>query len=109
MTSVGWAEHLAPQASWPDAQIYGALMLRILRNSLGLIAGFFARTVPGKAGRNVMRDIATGIVGALIGSWLFSHFGSTQLVEFAQDNILIDVIGAAALFVLFQAASSSVK
>lgn len=84
-------------------------MLRIMKISLDLIAGLFARTVTGKTGKNVMLDVVRGIVGAVIGSWLFSHFGSTQLVEFAQDNILIDVIGAAALFVLFQAASSSVK
>lgn len=82
-------------------------MPRIVWISLGLITGFFARIIAGKSSRHGLIDIALGIVGAIIGGWLFSYFAPLSASELSQNNILIDVIGAAALLVLYQAVTSS--
>jgi len=42
---------------------------------LGLIAGFIGSKLVNKTGEGLVLDIALGIVGAVIGGWLFSLFG----------------------------------
>ena len=42
---------------------------------LGLIAGFIASKIVDKRGRGFWLDIALGIVGALVGGFLFDLFG----------------------------------
>ena len=84
-------------------------MPRLVWIGLGLLAGIFARSIAGKSGRNVLFDIALGLVGAIFGGWLFSQFGASNVAEFSQSSILVEVIGAAALLVLFQAITSSAQ
>ena len=42
---------------------------------LGLLAGFIASKIVNKSGEGVLLDIALGIVGAVIGGFLFQTFG----------------------------------
>jgi uncharacterized membrane protein YeaQ/YmgE (transglycosylase-associated protein family) len=42
---------------------------------LGLIAGFIGGKLVNKRGEGFVLDIVLGIVGAVIGDWLFSLFG----------------------------------
>ena len=42
---------------------------------LGLIAGFIGSKLVNKTGEGFILDIALGIVGAVVGGWLFSIFG----------------------------------
>jgi uncharacterized membrane protein YeaQ/YmgE (transglycosylase-associated protein family) len=42
---------------------------------LGLIAGFIGSKLVNKTGEGFFLDIALGIVGAVIGGWLFNLFG----------------------------------
>jgi uncharacterized membrane protein YeaQ/YmgE (transglycosylase-associated protein family) len=45
----------------------------------GAILGFVARwIVPGDARRGVVADLVVGIIGALIGGWLYVEFGGTR-------------------------------
>ena len=49
---------------------------------LGLIAGFIASKIVNKPGTGAIADIVLGIVGALVGGWLFNsigHIGVTGL------------------------------
>ena len=41
-----------------------------------MIAGFIGSKLVNKAGQGVFLDIVLGIVGAVVGGWLFSIFGA---------------------------------
>ena len=43
---------------------------------LGLIAGFIGSKIVNKTGEGVLLDIVLGIVGAVVGGYLFSMFGA---------------------------------
>jgi uncharacterized membrane protein YeaQ/YmgE (transglycosylase-associated protein family) len=43
---------------------------------LGLIAGFIGSKLVNKTGEGVILDIVLGVVGALVGGYLFSIFGA---------------------------------
>jgi uncharacterized membrane protein YeaQ/YmgE (transglycosylase-associated protein family) len=43
---------------------------------LGLIAGFIASKMVNHTGEGIFLDIVLGIVGAVVGGWLFTAFGS---------------------------------
>lgn len=81
-------------------------MLRNVWISLERMAGVIARKITSKTACNILRDITLGITGAVIGSFLFNHFGPVSVAGLSENNILVEVIGAVALLVLFQAASS---
>ena len=42
---------------------------------LGLIAGFIGSKIVNKTGEGVILDIVLGIVGAVVGGFLFAQFG----------------------------------
>jgi len=42
---------------------------------LGLIAGFVASKIDNHTGEGVLLDIVRGVVGAVVGGWLFNTFG----------------------------------
>src|SRR5271170_7535851 len=42
---------------------------------LGLIAGFIGSKIVNKSGEGLIVDILLGIVGAVVGGWLFNRFG----------------------------------
>jgi len=44
---------------------------------LGLIAGFIASKIVNKRGEGVIMDIVLGIIGALVGGFIFSTLGSS--------------------------------
>jgi len=53
--------------------------------------------------RGIVTDIALGLTGAVIGGWIFSYCGLASATGFSQDNLLVEVISAAAVLVLFHA------
>jgi uncharacterized membrane protein YeaQ/YmgE (transglycosylase-associated protein family) len=61
---------------------------------LGLVAGFIGSKVVNKAGEGVVLDIVLGIVGAVVGGWLFSIFGATGVTGLNLYSLLVAVIGA---------------
>ena len=85
-------------------------MPRIIWITLGLLTGFFARSIVGKGSPKGLFDIVLAIIGALIGGWLFGffdYFNTPGVAEIGERNILIDVIGSATLFIIFQALTRS--
>ena len=61
---------------------------------LGLVAGFIGSKIVNKAGEGLLRDIALGIVGAVVGGWLFSVFGATGVTGLNLYSQVVAVIGA---------------
>ncbi|MEO7329377.1 MAG: GlsB/YeaQ/YmgE family stress response membrane protein [Minicystis sp.] len=60
----------------------------------GLISGFIASKLVNKQGEGVFLDILLGVVGAVVGGWLFTAFGSTGVSGFNLWSILVAVTGA---------------
>lgn len=61
---------------------------------LGLIAGFVASKIVNKSGEGVVLDIVLGIVGALVGGFLFSAIGDYGITGFNLWSMFVAVIGA---------------
>jgi uncharacterized membrane protein YeaQ/YmgE (transglycosylase-associated protein family) len=70
---------------------------------LGLIAGFIASKLVNKAGEGVVRDIVLGIVGAVVGGFLFTQFGATGVTGFNLYSMFVAVIGAVVVLALYHA------
>jgi uncharacterized membrane protein YeaQ/YmgE (transglycosylase-associated protein family) len=70
---------------------------------LGLVAGFIASKMVNKAGEGALLDIALGVVGAVLGGWLFSAFGMSGVTGFNIYSLLVAVVGAVVFLVLYHA------
>ena len=66
---------------------------------LGLIAGFIGSKIVNKRGEGIFLDIILGIVGAVVGGWLFSMFGAHGVTGLNLYSILVAIVGA--ILVLF--------
>jgi uncharacterized membrane protein YeaQ/YmgE (transglycosylase-associated protein family) len=70
---------------------------------LGLVAGFIASKLVNKSGEGMLLDIVLGIVGAVVGGWLFNTFGMTGVTGFNLYSIVVAVIGAVGLLIVYHA------
>jgi uncharacterized membrane protein YeaQ/YmgE (transglycosylase-associated protein family) len=70
---------------------------------LGLIAGFIASKIVNKSGEGMILDIILGIVGAVLGGYLFQTFGMAGVTGFNIYSILVAVVGAVVFLVLYHA------
>jgi len=70
---------------------------------LGLIAGFIASKIVNKSGEGLILDIILGIVGAVIGGYLFQTFGMAGVTGVNIYSILVAVVGAVVFLVLYHA------
>ena len=70
---------------------------------LGLIAGFIASKIVNKQGEGFILDIVLGIVGAVVGGWLFTQFGAAGVTGFNLWSVLVAVIGAIVVLVIYHA------
>lgn len=70
---------------------------------LGLIAGFIASKIVNKRGEGMLRDILLGIVGALVGGWLFHAFGAAGVTGLNLYSLLVAVVGAVVFLVIYHA------
>ena len=70
---------------------------------LGLISGFIASKIVNKQGEGVALDIVLGIVGALVGGWLFVQFGGQGITGFNLYSMLVSIIGAIVVLVVYHA------
>ena len=67
---------------------------------LGLIAGFIGSKIVDRQGKGFRLDIALGIVGALVGGFLFDLFGATGVTGPNIYNMIVAVIGAIVVLLL---------
>lgn len=68
---------------------------------LGLIAGFIASKIVNKTGEGLVLDILLGIVGALVGGWLFRAFGMHGVTGLNLYSLLVAVAGAIVFLVIY--------
>lgn len=70
---------------------------------LGLIAGFIASKLVNKTGEGMLLDILLGIVGAVVGGWLFHTFGMPGVSGVNLYSLVVAVIGAAVFLIVYHA------
>jgi uncharacterized membrane protein YeaQ/YmgE (transglycosylase-associated protein family) len=70
---------------------------------LGLIAGFIGSKIVNKAGEGVVVDIILGIVGAVVGGFIFRFFGASGVTGLNIYSLIVAVIGSVVLLVIYHA------
>ena len=68
---------------------------------LGLIAGFIASKLVNKTGEGLVLDIGLGIVGAVVGGFVFNQLGAAGVTGFNLYSMLVAVIGAVLVLVVY--------
>ena len=70
---------------------------------LGLVAGFIASHIVNHRGEGVVLDVLLGIVGAIVGGWLFQMFGHVGVNGLNLHSFLVATAGAVVFLVVYHA------
>jgi uncharacterized membrane protein YeaQ/YmgE (transglycosylase-associated protein family) len=68
---------------------------------LGLVAGFIASRIVNKQGEGLFMDIVLGVVGALVGGWLFRMLGMSGVTGLNLYSLLVAVLGSIVFLVVY--------
>ncbi|MGR4064189.1 MAG: GlsB/YeaQ/YmgE family stress response membrane protein [Vulcanimicrobiaceae bacterium] len=75
---------------------------------VGVVAGFLARfVVPGEGPGGILGDLIVGVVGAVLGGWIFNLFGHMGATGINLYSILVAFVGAVVLLFIVRALSGS--
>ena len=70
---------------------------------LGLIAGFIGSKLVNKSGQGVVLDIVLGVVGAMVGGFLFTLVGADPVTGLNVYSLVVAVVGAIVVLVAYHA------
>ncbi|HYZ22583.1 MAG TPA: GlsB/YeaQ/YmgE family stress response membrane protein [Rhodopila sp.] len=70
---------------------------------LGLIAGWIASKIVNKQGEGFIGDLVLGVIGAVVGGWLFAQFGYQGVTGFNLYSMFVAVIGAIIVLFIYHA------
>ena len=70
---------------------------------LGLIAGFIASRLVNHRGEGVVLDMLLGIVGAVVGGWIFRLFGASGVTHFGIYSLIVAIVGAIVVLFVYHA------
>ena len=70
---------------------------------LGLIAGFIASKLVNKSGEGILLDIVLGVVGAVVGGYVFQMFGHSGVTGLNIYSLFVAVIGAVLFLLVYHA------
>ena len=70
---------------------------------LGLVAGFIGSKIVNKTGEGLVMDIVLGIVGAVVGGYIFSFFGGTGVTGLNIPSLVVAVIGSIVVLLIYHA------
>ena len=68
---------------------------------LGLIAGFIGSKLVNKSGSGLFLDIILGIVGAIVGGFIFSLFGASGVNGLNIYSLIVAVVGSVLVLVIY--------
>lgn len=75
---------------------------------LGLIAGFIGSKIVNKQGEGLILDIILGIVGAVVGGWIFGLFGGAGVTGLNIYSLAVAVVGAIVVLLAYHAVRRTV-
>ncbi len=70
---------------------------------LGLVAGFIGSKIVDRRGQGFWLDIGLGIVGAIVGGFLFSLFGREGVTGLNIYSMLVAIAGSVVVLLLYNA------
>jgi uncharacterized membrane protein YeaQ/YmgE (transglycosylase-associated protein family) len=70
---------------------------------LGLIAGFIGSKIVERQGQGFWLNIALGIIGALVGGFLFSFFGSSGVTGLNVWSMIVAIVGSVVVLLVYNA------
>jgi uncharacterized membrane protein YeaQ/YmgE (transglycosylase-associated protein family) len=70
---------------------------------LGLIAGFVASRIVNAQGQGMVLDMVLGIIGALVGGFIFDAAGKVGVTGFNAWSLLVAIIGSIIVLVIYHA------
>jgi uncharacterized membrane protein YeaQ/YmgE (transglycosylase-associated protein family) len=70
---------------------------------LGLIAGFIGSKLVNHTGEGLIRDVLLGVVGAIIGGYLFNVFGASGVTGLNLYSLVVAVVGAVVFLIVYHA------
>jgi uncharacterized membrane protein YeaQ/YmgE (transglycosylase-associated protein family) len=70
---------------------------------IGLVSGFIASKIVNKSGSGTIMDIVLGVVGAVVGGWLFNTVGHVGVTGLNLYSILVAVVGAVVVLFVYHA------
>jgi uncharacterized membrane protein YeaQ/YmgE (transglycosylase-associated protein family) len=70
---------------------------------LGLIAGFIGSKIVNKTGEGVLMDIVIGIIGSVVGGWVFGLFGKQGVTGLNFPSLVVAVIGSILFLLIYRA------
>ena len=81
----------------------GAAMSFVVWIVLGLVAGFIGSKLVNHTGEGLIRDVLLGVVGAIIGGYLFNLFGASGVTGLNIYSLLVAVVGAVVFLIVYHA------
>jgi len=75
---------------------------------LGLVAGFLGSKIVNKSGEGFLLDIVLGVVGAVVGGWVFSLFGASGVTGLNLYSLVVAIIGSVVVLVAYHAIRKAV-
>jgi uncharacterized membrane protein YeaQ/YmgE (transglycosylase-associated protein family) len=70
---------------------------------LGLIAGYIGSKIVDKQGQGFWLNIALGIIGALVGGFIFDLIGSTGVTGLNIWSMIVAIIGSVVVLLIYNA------
>jgi len=70
---------------------------------LGAMAGWIGSMFVNKRGEGLFRDIVLGIIGGVVGGWIFAALGSTGVTGFCLWSLFVAIVGAVIVLVIYHA------
>lgn len=70
---------------------------------LGLIAGFVGAKIVNREGQGFWLDIALGVIGALVGGFLFSLFGASGVTGLNIYSMVVAIVGSIVVLLIYNA------
>jgi uncharacterized membrane protein YeaQ/YmgE (transglycosylase-associated protein family) len=68
---------------------------------LGLIAGFVGSKIVDRQGQGFWLDVALGIVGALVGGFLFDLFGASGIIGLNIYSMIVAIAGSIVVLLIY--------
>jgi uncharacterized membrane protein YeaQ/YmgE (transglycosylase-associated protein family) len=85
----------------PSTRQEGETMSFLAWIVLGLVAGYIGSKLVNRRGEGILLDILLGVVGAMIGGWLFHLFGAAGVDGLNLYSLFVAVIGSVACLVTY--------
>jgi uncharacterized membrane protein YeaQ/YmgE (transglycosylase-associated protein family) len=68
---------------------------------LGLVSGFIGSKIVNRTGEGIFLDIILGIIGAVVGGYLFSFFGHSGVTGLNIYSFFVAIVGSIVVLVVY--------